>query len=54
LNIQYILERELVPTPSAARGITPNEEMKAVSTSAVTGSAIKDSSTGIESWINVW
>jgi len=49
LNIQNRLERAVVPTPSAARGTTPREEIKAVSTRAVIGSAVRESRTGIES-----
>jgi len=35
--------------PSAGRGITPREEINAVSTRAVIGSAVRESRTGIES-----
>jgi hypothetical protein len=37
-----------MPTPSAARGITPREEINAVSTKAVIGSAVRDRRTGID------
>jgi hypothetical protein len=53
LNIQNKLERAVVPTPRAAKGMTPKEEIKAVSTRAVMGSAVKEISTGIESPIRV-
>jgi hypothetical protein len=53
LNIQNKLERAVVPTPRAAKGMTPRLEIKAVSTSAVIGSAVKESRTGMESPISV-
>jgi len=53
LNIQNKLERAVVPTPRAARGITPREEIKAVSTRAVMGSAVKEINTGMERPIRV-
>jgi hypothetical protein len=53
LNIQNRLERAVVPTPSAARGTTPNDDMKAVSTRAVIGSAVSEKRTGIDKPIRV-
>ena len=43
----------MVPTPMAARGITPRDDMKAVSTRPVIGSAVSDKSTGMERPIKV-
>jgi hypothetical protein len=48
-----MLDRAVVPTPNAARGITPREEIKAVSTRAVKGSAVNESKTGMDKPIKV-
>ena len=53
LKIQKMLDRAIVPTPSAARDSEPSRAIKAVSTKPVTGSAIKDSSTGNDRKISV-
>jgi hypothetical protein len=53
LNIHKIKERAEVPTPKAAKGITPSLEIKPVSTKAVSGSAVNEIKTGIERLMRV-
>ena len=48
LNIQKMLDRTVVPTPSAARCSDPRLAINAVSTRPVRGSAIRENRTGTD------